>query len=396
MKKYLLLLVLLSSYVFGSIGSITLLEGSATLERGSQTLDLKLGDSIEKQDIITTAINSKARVTFEDDTIITIGKSSTLNIEDYLYDDTNSKSEFSVPKGAFHAITGAIGKVNPSKFKLKTKNATIGIRGTEIYGDQSQVFCTTGVITVTSADVTREVPSGNFVLVFDNAPPSEVMSIDSPKLDSTKQKLNVNSVIEDSSSSIEEDVMPLDTTAPTTSEPLAMLSEEDSLDSWGEWANEIQDDKNIIAQEDDVVANAASEGYFIAEDNSYATTSEVNSYVQSLLDNTNTTTELSFDGTITTSATAYNNSIYFNFYLGGQSHYVEGGYEYSDANNFYSDGSFSSNDVTANGFSAREADTDTTLTGSWIGDSSSVNGVSGDINMFNSDGASLSGTFEAH
>lgn len=231
MKKYLLLLVLLSSYVFGSIGSITLLEGSATLERGSQTLDLKLGDSIEKQDIITTAINSKARVTFEDDTIITIGKSSTLNIEDYLYDDTNSKSEFSVPKGAFHAITGAIGKVNPSKFKLKTKNATIGIRGTEIYGDQSQVFCTTGVITVTSADVTREVPSGNFVLVFDNAPPSEVMSIDSPKLDSTKQKLNVNSVIEDSSSSIEEDVMPLDTTAPTTSEPLAMLSEEDSLDS---------------------------------------------------------------------------------------------------------------------------------------------------------------------
>lgn len=232
--------------------------------------------------------------------------------------------------------------------------------------------------------------------MFDNAPPSEVMSIDSPKLDSTKQKLNVNSVIEDSSSSIEEDVMPLDTTAPTTSEPLAMLSEEDSLDSWGEWANEIQDDKNIIAQEDDVVANAASEGYFIAEDNSYATTSEVNSYVQSLLDNTNTTTELSFDGTITTSATAYDNSIYFDFYLGGQSHYVEGGYEYSDANNFYSDGSFSSNDVTANGFSAGVAGTDTTLTGSWIGDSSSVNGVSGDINMFNSDGASLSGTFEAH
>lgn len=395
MKKYLLLLVLLSSYVFGSIGSITLLEGSATLERGSQTLDLKLGDSIEKQDIITTAINSKARVTFEDDTIITIGKSSTLNIEDYLYDDTNSKSEFSVPKGAFHAITGAIGKVNPSKFKLKTKNATIGIRGTEIYGDQSQVFCTTGVITVTSADVTREVPSGNFVLVFDNAPPSEVMSIDSPKLDSTKQKLNVNSVIEDSSSSIEEDVMPLDTTAPTTSEPLAMLSEEDSLDSWGEWANEIQDDKNIIAQEDDVVANAASEGYFIAEDNSYATTSEVNSYVQSLIDGTTQQT-LSFEGTITTSATAYDNSIYFDFYLGGQSHYVEGGYEYSDANNFYSDGSFSSNDVTANGFSAGVAGTDTTLTGSWIGDSSSVNGVSGDINMFNSGGASLSGTFEAH
>ena len=379
MKKYLLLLVLLSSYVFGSIGSITLLEGSATLERGSQTLDLKLGDSIEKQDIITTAINSKARVTFEDDTIITIGKSSTLNIEDYLYDDTNSKSEFSVPKGAFHAITGAIGKVNPSKFKLKTKNATIGIRGTEIYGDQSQVFCTTGVITVTSADVTREVPSGNFVLVFDNAPPSEVMSIDSPKLDSTKQKLNVNSVIEDSSSSIEEDVMPLDTTAPTTSEPLAMLSEEDSLDSWGEWANEIQDDKNIIAQENSVIENS------------------VGGYVQSLIDGTTQQT-LSFEGTITTSATAYDNSIYFDFYLGGQSHYVEGGYEYSDANNFYSNGSFSSNDVTANGFSAGVAGTDTTLTGSWIGDGSGVSGVSGDIYMetIAGGGTPLHGTFEAH
>lgn len=55
---------------------------------------------------------------------MTIGKESVLNIEEYVFDESktdNSATELNFVKGAFHTITGQIGKINPSKFKLKNK-----------------------------------------------------------------------------------------------------------------------------------------------------------------------------------------------------------------------------------------------------------------------------------
>src|SRR5574344_2961572 len=179
MEKIIFMFLLFVSTLFANIGTITLLEGEAFVKRGEETLRLNISDQISNNDFIETKTNSKVKITFIDNTIITIGKESSLKIEDYFFDSNNknsAKTELNVSKGAFHAITGQIGKVNPEKFKLKTKNATIGIRGTEFYGDENRIVCTQGRIIILSNGVSVDVPAGNYINIFSNQKPSEVLS----------------------------------------------------------------------------------------------------------------------------------------------------------------------------------------------------------------------------
>ncbi len=160
MKKYILSIllpliavILIPTQLQANIGKITILKGDVTIKRDGKIKKAKNGTTLEKSDFIKTAKNGKVQIIFTDKTIFTIGKNSTLDIADYLYDESKpskNKAKFNVLKGAFTSITGRIGKLNRSKFKLKTKSASIGIRGTIVKANQEVVMCTQGAITVTT------------------------------------------------------------------------------------------------------------------------------------------------------------------------------------------------------------------------------------------------------
>ncbi|MCK5111845.1 MAG: FecR domain-containing protein [Arcobacteraceae bacterium] len=168
MRRYILLLllpilafVLVPMQLHANIGKITVLRGDVTITRDVKEIKARAGTALEKEDFIKTAANAKVQIIFNDKTIFTIGKNSTLNIAEYLYDEakpSNNKAKFNILKGAFTSITGRIGKLNKSKFKLKTKSASIGIRGTIIKANQEIIMCTGGAITVTT-------PNGMSVVV---------------------------------------------------------------------------------------------------------------------------------------------------------------------------------------------------------------------------------------
>ena len=309
MKKIILMFLLFVSTLFANIGTITLLEGEAFVKRGEETLRLNISDSISNNDFIETKTNSKVKITFIDNTIITIGKESSLKIEDYFFDSNNknsAKTELSVSKGAFHAITGQIGKVNPEKFKLKTKNATIGIRGTEIYGDQNRVFCTQGAIFVLSFGETREVSQGFFVNTFDNQIPSQSTPIDQQQFQDVNSRLNTNSLGNNQNpNNFDNPSSPL---AFQNSQSPEMNQNQDNQNSWGYWAGPIQDENNN-ARIDNSISNS------IQNSNNSSNITDP-AYVQNLMDNTTTTTELNFSGTITPNidvGTISANNINFNF-----------------------------------------------------------------------------------
>jgi len=116
------------------------------------------------------------KIILNDKTQITLGENSALNISKYLYSEKNKKNnEVSLNffKGSFKSITGRIGKLNPKKFKLKTKNASIGIRGTTVVGNQNKIACTSGLISVTSGGVTQMVSAGQMTKVTANKAPSK-------------------------------------------------------------------------------------------------------------------------------------------------------------------------------------------------------------------------------
>ena len=70
-----LMCLILSTQVWASIGTVSLLKGEATANRNHQTIALANGATLEEHDLITTHANSQMQLTFEDKTVITLGLS---------------------------------------------------------------------------------------------------------------------------------------------------------------------------------------------------------------------------------------------------------------------------------------------------------------------------------
>lgn len=217
MQKIIFTLLILTNFLFASIGQITALVGEIKISRDSKEFVAKLGEKLEKKDIVKSTQGSKAQISMNDNTIITIGQNSTLNILDYVYDETkpkNSNASFAFMKGSFKSITGEIGKLNKEKFKLKTKSASIGIRGTTILGNQEIIACTDGAITVTSNGVGIFVNKNELTKIFKDKAPTLAEQLTKKTLNILEknffsedvQELNNKTKIKNSS---EENVIPL-------------------------------------------------------------------------------------------------------------------------------------------------------------------------------------------
>lgn len=171
MKVLILMLFIVANVAMASIGKITSFKGSVNISRDSQDIRAELNLDVERNDTISTKKNSNAIIKFNDKTIITVGKDSTLVIEEYLFDETNksnSKTQFNFLKGTFKSVTGTIGHINPDKFRLKTRTANIGIRGTVTLGNQKLIACTKGSISVKSKSKSVILNAGEYVDIKDD------------------------------------------------------------------------------------------------------------------------------------------------------------------------------------------------------------------------------------
>ncbi|HIC10206.1 MAG TPA: hypothetical protein EYO61_02445 [Campylobacterales bacterium] len=153
MKRY--LIFFLPLLLFGGIGVIKKIRNDVFVIRNGDTLETKPGFELLSNDIVVTGDKSKAKLVFQDKTKITLGKNSIFEIQKYLFDGTKkSRAKFKAKYGFFNAVTGKIGKVAPDNFALKTKTATIGVRGTEFEGvvspSKEGVKCVKGTIAVSA------------------------------------------------------------------------------------------------------------------------------------------------------------------------------------------------------------------------------------------------------
>lgn len=118
------------------IGEVIALEGTAFAVRADgKEHKLALKSPVFLNDRIITRESSRLQVMFLDDTIIAQGESAEMTLDEYIYTPAEKKkngSSFGFVKGAFRSITGKITDLNPERFKVKTKMATIGIRGCDL------------------------------------------------------------------------------------------------------------------------------------------------------------------------------------------------------------------------------------------------------------------------
>lgn len=128
------------------VGTITKMQGDATLLRNEQTTTVNTGAAIFLGDTIDTIEGSKIEITFLDKSEITIANEARLTIDEYIYDttkgdDNKSKAAYSL-KGAFHYATGLIGKLQKDPdIEITLPLASIGIRGTKIWANAIDQEC---------------------------------------------------------------------------------------------------------------------------------------------------------------------------------------------------------------------------------------------------------------
>jgi len=165
MKIFLLLLMTLSTLLAG-IGQITTLKGVAEVTRQSQALEVFKGIQLENRDLLKTHESSKVQAILNDDTVITIGPNSQYLFEQF-EDGSNPKIEMRLDRGFFKAVTGKIGKIAPQRFKIKTKAATIGIRGTQfmafVSDEEERIGCIQGTIIVWTDEGEFIVKAGEMI-----------------------------------------------------------------------------------------------------------------------------------------------------------------------------------------------------------------------------------------
>jgi len=149
--KIILLLSMMLSTLLAGIGQITTLKGNAELTRQTQDLEVIKGMQLENRDLLRTLKSSKVQAVLNDDTVITIGPNSQYSFEQFK-DGNNPKVEMRLDRGFFKAVTGKIGEIAPQRFKIKTKAATIGIRGTQfmafVSDEEERIGCIQGTIIV--------------------------------------------------------------------------------------------------------------------------------------------------------------------------------------------------------------------------------------------------------
>jgi len=172
MSKIFLILIIFfgSTTLWAGIGNIMAFKGHVDVLRDTEKISAKMGMEIKQKDKILTQKSSRIQIMLKDKTVITVGSNSEFSFDEYFFDGTkNSKIKMSATKGFFRSLTGKIGKIAHKNFKLKTKSATIGIRGTDFWGEigikKEIIACINGAISVEVNNDTFNIDAGSLIVV---------------------------------------------------------------------------------------------------------------------------------------------------------------------------------------------------------------------------------------
>jgi hypothetical protein len=123
--------LLIAGTALADIGSVTETSGTAVIKRGKETIQVSKGTLIETNDKVETK-NGKVKIVFKDDTNVTVTESSSLIIDDFVYDPKSGAGKLGLKAaaGTVRYVSGSIAK-DPKNVKINTPTAAIAVRGTD-------------------------------------------------------------------------------------------------------------------------------------------------------------------------------------------------------------------------------------------------------------------------
>ncbi len=122
-------LLMITSLSFGAdnVGAVVALRGNAVILRETKALEAKLKDSIQLTDVVETKEQTRTKMLFVDDSILTLGEKSKVSIKEFVYrKDKEGRAIFNLIDGKMRAVVGNAG------FEVHTRTIVAAARGTVI------------------------------------------------------------------------------------------------------------------------------------------------------------------------------------------------------------------------------------------------------------------------
>ncbi len=121
-------------------GMIKTSKGVANIERSGQKIPAGVGTAVEARDRIVTGADGLVGITLRDNTLLSAGPNSTLDLNKFAFDSTTHSGilDASIKRGTLAVISGKIAKANPGSVSFSTPSITLGVRGTEFVIEAGQ------------------------------------------------------------------------------------------------------------------------------------------------------------------------------------------------------------------------------------------------------------------
>ncbi len=134
------------------VGKVARVQGAVT----SGAATLSAGSPVEQDQAIETGAGARLEIVFVDGTTFTVGEKSKVTIDRFVFDPYGAKNALQLAVvGPFRFVSGKLGKALGSNVSVKMPFATMGIRGTDVWGgpidDKYGVFLAHGIVTISAA-----------------------------------------------------------------------------------------------------------------------------------------------------------------------------------------------------------------------------------------------------
>ncbi len=117
-----------------SAGRIKTVSGTAFIVRDSATIPAQPGQVVFESDALRTGADGSLGVTLKDDTRLSLGPSSEVRLERFVYEPGSSNFGLALKfvRGVTAYVSGRMAKLAPDSIRLETPAAIVGVRGTTL------------------------------------------------------------------------------------------------------------------------------------------------------------------------------------------------------------------------------------------------------------------------
>jgi hypothetical protein len=115
-------------------GHVKTASGSASIVRQNTIVPARPGDPVFATDALRTGADGSVGVTLKDDTRLSLGPSSEVRLERYVYapGEGGFGMVLSFVRGVAAYVSGRMAKLAPDSIRLETPSAIVGVRGTTL------------------------------------------------------------------------------------------------------------------------------------------------------------------------------------------------------------------------------------------------------------------------